>query len=74
MNVHMHPQADTATRNNIGFGIGSLVVFGYSFLLASFVLFLVTEKESKVQIYVYVYPHGTLYTLNFTSPYSVLSE
>ena len=37
-----------AISDPTGFGISVLVVFGYSFLLASFVLFLVKEKESKV--------------------------
>ena len=38
-----------ATQYNYnGFSIGSTVVFGFSFLIASFVLFLVNEKESKV--------------------------
>lgn len=51
---HIPAQVDAATQNNIGFGVGSVVVFGYSFLLASFVLFLVAEKESKVCRYIYV--------------------
>ena len=41
-------QIDDAGTNPNGFGVGTLIVFGYSFLLASFVLFLVKEKESKV--------------------------
>ena len=43
-------QVDDAATDPTGFGISVLVVFGYSFLLASFVLFLVKEKESKVFI------------------------
>ena len=43
-------QIDDASQNFIGFGVSTLVVFGYSFLLASFVLFLVKEKETKVRI------------------------
>ncbi len=31
-----------------GLAIGTLVVFGYSFLVASFILFPVKEKETKV--------------------------
>lgn len=38
-----------ATTDFTGFVLSIFVVFGYSFLLASFVLFLVKEKESKVQ-------------------------
>ena len=41
-------QINDAVSDPTGFGISVLVVFGYSFLLASFVLFLVKEKESKV--------------------------
>lgn len=41
-------QLNDAATDPTGFGISVLVVFGYSFLLASFVLFLVKEKESKV--------------------------
>lgn len=53
--LHLIPaQVDAATQNNIGFGVGSVVVFGYSFLLASFVLFIVAEKESKVFRYIYI--------------------
>ena len=48
LHIHMYPQADTT--NNVGFAIGSLVVFGYSFLLASFIVLPVTEKETKVQL------------------------
>ena len=44
----MSPQVLATTQNFNGYSIGSLVVFGYSFLLASFVLFLVNEKETKV--------------------------
>jgi len=69
INVYNHPfprnitaQADTVTQNNVGFGIGILVVFGYSFLLASFVLFLVAEKESKVHMCLRVRLHGDNYT------------
>lgn len=52
---HIPAQVDAATQNNIGFAVGSQVVFGYSFLLASFVLFLVAEKESKVCRYRYIH-------------------
>ena len=31
-----------------GFGLSILVVFGYSFYLSSYVIYLVKEKESKV--------------------------
>lgn len=40
---------NAAASDPTGFGISTLVVFGYSFLLASFVLFLVAEKESKAK-------------------------
>jgi len=47
-------------ENNNGVLIGVVVVSGYSFLLASFVVFIVGEKESKVcastNIYVHVLP------------------
>ena len=53
--VNNHPlprnlsvQIEDASRNFTGFSIGILVVFGFSFLLASFAIFLVKEKESKV--------------------------
>ena len=42
-------QTQDALNDPAGFGVGILVVFGFSFLLASFVLFLVKEKESKVR-------------------------
>lgn len=55
--VNNHPlprnvtvQLEDASNDLTGFGIGILVVFGFSFLLASFVLFLVKEKETKVSI------------------------
>ena len=41
-------QVTSATQTFLGFSVGITVVFGYSFLLASFVLFLVQERESKV--------------------------
>ena len=31
-----------------GYTISTLIVFGYSFFVASFILFLVQEKENKV--------------------------
>ena len=36
-----------------GYIIAVTVVAGYSFLLASFVIFVVAERESKVSTYVY---------------------
>lgn len=42
-------QVESVSMNFAGFSIGSTVVFGYSFLIATFVLFLVTEKETKVR-------------------------
>ena len=41
-------QINTATQTFLGYTVGTMVVFGYSFLLASYVLFLVQERESKV--------------------------
>ncbi len=41
-------QVDAASENFNGLAIATLTVFGYSFLVASFVLFLVKEKETKV--------------------------
>ncbi len=41
-------KVDSAAENFTGFAISTNTVFGYSFLVASFVLFLVQEKESKV--------------------------
>lgn len=56
ISVNNHPlprnltvQIEDAASDATGFGIGILVVFGFSFLLASFVLFLVQEKETKVK-------------------------
>ena len=57
---HIPTQVDAATQNNIGFAVGSQVVFGYSFLLASFVLFLVAEKESKVCRYIHTYMYSCI--------------
>lgn len=68
---HIPTQVDAATRNNIGFAVGSQVVFGYSFLLASFVLFLVAEKESKVWRYMHTYMYVYL---ALSSPLWVLSS
>ncbi len=55
ISVNNHPlprnltvQIEDAANDATGFGIGILVVFGFSFLLASFIFFLVQEKESKV--------------------------
>ena len=47
-------QVQATSQNFNGYTIGTLVVFGYSLLLASFVLFLVNEKETKVRIRVYI--------------------
>ena len=41
-------QVSSAASTSLGFTIGISVVFGYSFLFASSVLFLVQERESKV--------------------------
>ena len=41
-------QADAQQANLDGYYVGITVVFGYSFLVASFVLIVVAEKESKV--------------------------
>ena len=38
--------------NFTGYSIGTTVVFGYSFLIASFVIFIVKEKETKVKSYI----------------------
>ena len=46
----MYTQVLASSQNFTGYAIGTVVVFGYSFLLASFVLFLVNEMESKVCI------------------------
>ncbi len=50
MHVHLplHLQVDAADESFNGLAIATLTVFGYSFLVASFVLFLVNEKETKV--------------------------
>ncbi len=42
-------QSDAASENFNGLVIATVTVFGYSFLVASFVLFLVKEKETKVR-------------------------
>ncbi len=64
MTVNNHPlprsvsvQVVDAANNATGFGIGILIVFGFSFLLASFVLFLVKEKETKVSFSAVFYNH-----------------
>ena len=44
-------QADVQQANLDGYYVGITVVFGYSFLLASFVLVLVAENESKVVVF-----------------------
>ena len=49
MIVHLL-QIDDAQREFLGFTISSMSVFGISFLLASFIIFLVQEKESKVSL------------------------
>ena len=48
MCLFLHVQIDDAQREFLGFTISSMSVFGVSFLLASFIIFLVQEKESKV--------------------------
>ena len=68
LTVNNHPlprnlsvQIEDASRNFTGFSIGILVVFGFSFLLASFAIFLVKEKESKVyNVKCYILRHSKL--------------
>ena len=45
---NVRAQVDISTLNFTGFAVGTLVVFGYSFLIATFILFIVQEKETKV--------------------------
>ena len=46
--ICIHFQISTSTQTFLGYTVGTMVVFGYSFMLASYVLFLVQERESKV--------------------------
>ena len=41
-------QVDATQQNFNGFAIGTMVVFGFSFLISTFVLFPISEKEIKV--------------------------
>ena len=48
--ISVHPtQVENASNSLGGYAISTLTVFGYSFLVATFILFLVQEKEIKVK-------------------------
>jgi len=46
-------QVDAAEGDFLGFSLSITVIFGLSFLVASFILFPVAEKASKVLYYIY---------------------
>jgi len=49
----MNTQVDAAEDTFLGFSLASTVMFGLSFLAASFILYPVAEKASKVLYYIY---------------------